>query len=81
MIAPHLRPGYLAIQGAYKLATDAPQWQSFMRDVVQMLPEMLPWVQRAVRGRNWTCARDPVESVRRVAELAAKRAELAVERR
>ena len=54
---------------------NASEWQVFMRDVVGLLDELLPWVQRAVRGRHWTCARDPVECVRKVAQLAAKRAQ------
>lgn len=76
MLPPtHLRPGYLTIEAARKLKTDAPEWQTFMRDVVGLPPELLPWVQRAIRERHWTRARDPLESVRRVAELAAKRAQ------
>jgi hypothetical protein len=73
MIAPHLRPGYTAIEAANKLPADSDDWGAFMKDVMGFPLSMLPSVQRVICRNLWKIARDPLGSVRGSAERDHRR--------
>lgn len=69
MIEAQGRPGFTAIEAVSRLAPDAGEWTVFVRKVLLLPLEMLPAVQHVVKCRKWAYANDPLESVRRSAEL------------
>lgn len=69
-----LKPrGYAEIEAASHLQPDAPEWADFVRDIVQMSPEMTPAIQEAIRGQKWKIAPNPVGAIRTAAHQEAKR--------
>jgi hypothetical protein len=66
-------PFYADIENASKWAPDAPEWQTFARDVVNMPETMVPAIQEAIRQQRWKIAPNPLASIRTAAHQEAKR--------
>ena len=65
--------GYAEIEAISAHPPDAEAWKDFVRDLIQMPPEMLPAVQEAIRGQKWKIAPNPVGAIRTAAQQEAKR--------
>lgn len=77
---PAKRPtGYSTIEQIAAAPREDGAWTSFVRDVMGMPDWMLPAVQYAVRQKVWMQALDPIQTLRKGAELKAARMELGPE--
>jgi hypothetical protein len=66
-------PFYAEIDAASQLAPDAPEWQAFVRDVIQLPEALTPAVQEAIRQQRWKIAPNPLAAIRTAAHQEAKR--------
>jgi hypothetical protein len=71
---PAKRPaGYAEIEAASGMAQDSPEFGAFVRDVLNMAPEMAPAVREAIAQQKWKISPNPLASVRTAAWQAARR--------
>ena len=69
-----LRPPFHAeIEAASGLLQDSPEFLTFVRDVVNMPPEMAPGVAEAIRMQKWKIAPNPLAAIRTAAHQESKR--------
>ena len=66
-------PFHAEIEAASALAQDSPEFLAFVRDVVNMPPEMAPGVAEAIRMQKWKIAPNPLAAIRTAAHQEAKR--------
>lgn len=59
------------------MEVESPEFQAFVRDVVNMPVEMAPSVAAAIRQQKWKIAPNPLGVLRTAAHQEAKRAGLA----
>jgi hypothetical protein len=64
---------YAEIEAASQLPHDSPEFQAFVRDVVNMPLEMAPSVAAAIRMQRWKIAPNPLAVIRTGAHQEAKR--------
>ncbi len=70
-------PFHAEIEAASLLNSDSPEFQAFVRDIVNMPVEMASSVAAAIRQQKWKIAPNPLAVVRTGAHQEAKRAGLA----
>jgi hypothetical protein len=66
-------PFHAEIEAASQLAQDSPEFLAFVRDIVNMPPEMAPGVAEAIRMQKWKIAPNPLAAIRTAAHQEAKR--------
>ena len=66
-------PFHAEIEAASALAQDSPEFIAFVRDVVNMQPEMAPAVYEAIRQQRWKISPNPLAGIRTAAHQEAKR--------
>ena len=69
----HKPPFHAEIEAASQLEQDSPEFQAFVRDVVNMPVEMAPSVAAAIRQQKWKIAPNPLAVIRTGAHQEAKR--------
>jgi hypothetical protein len=67
-------PFHAEIEAASQLTSDSPEFQAFVRDIVNMPVEMAPSVAAAIRQQKWKIAPNPLGVIRTAAHQEAKRA-------
>ena len=72
----HKPPFHAEIEAASQLAQDSPEFQAFVRDIVNMPLDMAPSVAAAIRQQKWKIAPNPLAVIRTGAHQEAKRAGL-----
>ena len=70
-------PFHAEIEAASQMEVESPEFQAFVRDVVNMPVEMAPSVAAAIRQQKWKIAPNPLGVLRTAAHQEAKRAGLA----
>jgi hypothetical protein len=65
--------GYAEIEAASQSPQDAPEFMAFVRDVVNMQPEMAPAIAEAIRQQKWKIAPNPLATIRTAAHQEARR--------
>jgi len=70
-------PFHAEIEAASLLSPEDAEFQSFVRDIVNMPVEMAPSVFAAIRQQKWKIAPNPLGVIRTAAHQEAKRAGLA----
>ena len=70
-------PFYPEIEAASQMEPESPEFQAFVRDVVNMPVEMAASVAAAIRQQKWKIAPNPLAVVRTAAHQEAKKAGLA----
>jgi hypothetical protein len=66
-------PFHAEIEAASQMAQDSEEFLAFVRDVVNMPPEMAPGVAEAIRMQKWKIAPNPLSAIRTAAHQEAKR--------
>jgi hypothetical protein len=69
-------PFHAEIDAASRMEPDSAEFQAFVRDVVNMPPEMAPSVAAAIRQQKWKIAPNPLAVIRTAAHQEARRAGL-----
>jgi hypothetical protein len=64
---------YAEIEAASQFEQDSPEFQAFVRDIVNMPLEMAPSVAAAIRQQKWKIAPNPLAVIRTGAHQEAKR--------
>jgi len=72
----HKPPFHAEIEAASLMAQDSPEFQAFVRDIVNMPLEMAPSVAAAIRQQKWKIAPNPLAVIRTGAHQEAKRSEM-----
>lgn len=66
-------PFHAEIEAASQMEEDSPEFQAFVRDIVNMPPEMAPSVAAAIRQHKWKIAPNPLAVIRTGAYQEARR--------
>ena len=66
-------PFHAEIEAASQMALDSPEFQAFVRDIVNMPVEMAPNVAAAIRQQKWKIAPNPLAVIRTAAHQEAHR--------
>lgn len=66
-------PFHAEIEAASQMPQDSDEFQAFVRDIVNMPPEMAPSVAAAIRSQKWKIAPNPLAVIRTGAHQEAKR--------
>ena len=69
----HRPPFHAEIEAASQMDPDSPEFQAFVRDIVNMPPEMAPNVAAAIRQQKWKIAPNPLAVIRTGAHQEARR--------
>jgi hypothetical protein len=69
----HKPPFHAEIEAASQLEQDSPEFQAFVRDIVNMPVEMASSVAAAIRQQKWKIAPNPLAVIRTGAHQEAKR--------
>ena len=72
----HKPPFHAEIEAASQMPQDSPEFQAFVRDIVNMPLEMAPSVAAAIRQQKWKIAPNPLAVIRTGAHQEARRTEL-----
>jgi hypothetical protein len=65
--------GYAEIEAAIPFPDDSAEFIAFVRDVLNMTPEMAPAVREALSQQKWKISPNPLASIRTAAWQAARR--------
>jgi ribonuclease P protein component len=69
----HKPPFHAEIEAASQLEEGSPEFHAFVRDIVNMPPEMAPSVAAAIRQQKWKIAPNPLAVIRTGAHQESKR--------
>jgi hypothetical protein len=71
---PALSPaGYAEIEAASQKAHDSREFLNFVRDIVNLPPEMAPAVAEAIGQQKWRVSPNPLGAIRTASHQEAKR--------